>query len=80
MTADPHARPEIGGATLDHAPGVDTIHQLFGQRAGDHRLLIRWRPLWRSRRGVRPNRIETATPRGGKWAPQAVANVLRRIG
>ena len=28
------ARAEIGGAALDHAPGVDAVHRLVGQRAG----------------------------------------------
>ena len=27
-------RAEIGGAALDHAPGIDPVHRLFGQRAG----------------------------------------------
>ena len=33
MAADPDPRPEIGGAALDHSPGVDAVHRLFGQRA-----------------------------------------------
>ena len=27
-------RAQIGGAALDHAPGVDAVHRLVGQRAG----------------------------------------------
>ena len=34
VAANPHARSEIGGASLDHAPGVDAVHRLFGQDAG----------------------------------------------
>src|SRR5208283_3196659 len=34
MAADPDARAEIGGAALDHAPGVDAVHRFVGQRAG----------------------------------------------
>ena len=34
MAADTDARSEIGGAALDHAPGVDAVHRLFGQRSG----------------------------------------------
>ncbi len=34
VAADPDPRAEIGGAALDHAPGVHTVHRLFGQRAG----------------------------------------------
>ena len=34
VAADPDARPEIGGAALDHPPGVDAVHRLFGQRSG----------------------------------------------
>src|ERR1700722_15909069 len=34
VATDPNARPEIGSAALDHAPGVDAVHRLFGQHAG----------------------------------------------
>jgi hypothetical protein len=34
MAADPGARAELGGATLDHAPGVDPVHRFVRQRAG----------------------------------------------
>ena len=34
MAADPYFRSEIGGAALDHAPGVDAVHRVLGQRAG----------------------------------------------
>jgi hypothetical protein len=34
MAADPYASAEIGGAALDHAPGVDAVHRRFGQHAG----------------------------------------------
>ena len=29
MAADPGARAELGGAALDHAPGIDPIHSLW---------------------------------------------------
>ena len=31
MAADPHARPEIGGAALDHAPARQAVHRFFRQ-------------------------------------------------
>jgi hypothetical protein len=34
MTADADSRAEIGGAALDHAPGVDAVHRVFRQRVG----------------------------------------------
>src|SRR5208337_4699126 len=34
MAPDPDSRAEIGSAALDHAPCVDTVHRLVGQRAG----------------------------------------------
>jgi hypothetical protein len=30
MAADPGARAELGGAALDHAPGVDAVHSRYG--------------------------------------------------
>jgi hypothetical protein len=33
MAADPHPHPEIIGAALDHAPGVDAVHRFFRQYA-----------------------------------------------
>ena len=34
VATDADARAEIGGAALDHAPGVDAVHRVFGQDAG----------------------------------------------
>ena len=34
VAADPASRAKVGGAALDHAPGVDAVHRLVGQRAG----------------------------------------------
>jgi hypothetical protein len=34
MAADLDRRAEIGGATLDHAPGINPVHRLLGQCAG----------------------------------------------
>ena len=34
MAADPGARAELGGAALDHAPGVDAVHSLCGEITG----------------------------------------------
>ena len=34
MATDPDARAEIGGAALDHAPGVDAVDRLIRQRTG----------------------------------------------
>jgi hypothetical protein len=34
MAADADTRAEIGGAALDHAPGVNPAHRLFSQHAG----------------------------------------------
>jgi hypothetical protein len=34
MAADPGARAEVGGAALDHAPGVDAVHSIYSERAG----------------------------------------------
>ena len=34
MATDPRARAELGGAALDHAPRIDAVHRLVGQRAG----------------------------------------------
>ncbi|MGC1863935.1 MAG: hypothetical protein WA733_23150 [Methylocystis sp.] len=34
MATDLAPRAEVGGAALDHTPGVDSIHRLVGQRAG----------------------------------------------
>jgi hypothetical protein len=34
MAADPGARAKLGGAALDHAPGVDAVHGRGGERAG----------------------------------------------
>jgi hypothetical protein len=34
VAADPAPCAELGGAALDHAPGVDTVHGRGGQRAG----------------------------------------------
>ena len=30
VAADPDSRAEIGGASLDHAPGVDAVHRFVG--------------------------------------------------
>ena len=34
MAADFAPRAELGGASLDHPPGVDPVHRFLGQRAG----------------------------------------------
>ena len=34
MAADPGARAELGGAALDHAPGIDAVHSRYGERSG----------------------------------------------
>ena len=34
MAADPDPHAEIGGAALDHAPGVDAVHRFVGQHVG----------------------------------------------
>ena len=34
MAADPNSHPEIGGAALNHAPGVDAVHRLIRRRVG----------------------------------------------
>jgi hypothetical protein len=34
MAADPGSRAELGGAALDHAPGVDPVYRFVRQRAG----------------------------------------------
>jgi hypothetical protein len=34
MAANFDASANVGGATLDHAPGVDPVHTLSGERAG----------------------------------------------
>ena len=33
VAADPDSRAEIDGAALDHAPGVDAVLRLLGQRS-----------------------------------------------
>jgi hypothetical protein len=33
MAADPGSRAEVGGAALDHAPGVDAVHR-FSEAGG----------------------------------------------
>jgi hypothetical protein len=33
VAADTNMRTEIGGAALDHAPGIDAVHLPFGQDA-----------------------------------------------
>jgi len=35
VTADPNGQAELGGAALDHAPGIDAVHSLYGQTPDD---------------------------------------------